>query len=178
MMCRGHSHTRMYYKKKHLLLYSFVFLPFSCLLLFFWHFSSVFLSFSSLSSSLSLFVDIRTAMFFVYSMPFTSPCMCVSDGRRERERESETMRGLHNDAKCLCVCVRALIDYIFYLSMTMMRTRKTLARARHCCRSTSNRPVVFFLVPPFLRFLSNVKIFFARHHRTKEKNDGVYKIDR
>jgi hypothetical protein len=35
MMCRGHSHTRMYYKKTHLLLYSFVFLPFSCLLLFF-----------------------------------------------------------------------------------------------------------------------------------------------
>jgi hypothetical protein len=29
------AYTRMYYKKKHLLLYSFVFLPFSCLLLFF-----------------------------------------------------------------------------------------------------------------------------------------------
>jgi hypothetical protein len=101
----------------------------------FFRFSLVLLS--SSSSSLSLFVDIRTAILFVCSMSFTLP-WCMSDGRREREREM--MRGLYNDSKCLCVCICVCtpIDYIFYLWRWWERGK----RVYHRCQFTSNRPVV------------------------------------
>jgi len=35
---------------------------------------------------------------------------------------------LDNEVKCLCLCVRMLTDYIFYLSTTKIKTRKTLVR--------------------------------------------------
>lgn len=115
MMCRGHSHTRMYYKKKRLLLYSFVFLPFSCSLLFFWHFSSVFLPFSCPTPRRPYRYSsiLEPQCFFVCFMPSTLPCVC--EWWEKRDRESETMRGLQNNAKCLCVCARA--DRLYFLSI-------------------------------------------------------------
>ncbi len=77
----------------------------------FFRLSPVLLFYSS--SSLSLFVDIRTAMFFVCFMPSTLPCVC--EWWEKRDRESETMRGLQNNAKCLCVCARA--DRLYFLSI-------------------------------------------------------------
>ena len=53
----------------------------------------------------SSFVDIRTTLFF-----FVFHCLVLVVMRKERERR----RKLYNSAKCLCVC--ALIDYIFCLS--------------------------------------------------------------
>jgi hypothetical protein len=108
-MCRGHSHIRMYYKKKHLFLYSLVLLFF----FFFWHFLSRLLL-VLLSSS---FVDIRTTMFFCLFHAFLHCLVLVVMGG-EREREIErTMRRLYNDAKCLCVCARARVDRLYFLSI-------------------------------------------------------------
>lgn len=153
----------------------FIRLSFSCLLLFFlalfFRLSLVLLS--SSSSFLSLFVDIRTAIFFVYSMPVTLPymcvCVCVSVMGEARERERGRQWGgctMMRNAY-VYVCMRALIDYIFYLSTTMMRTRKT--RTRSTVAGLLRIDSSFFPSPPFLRFLSNVKIFFAWHHRKKKK---------
>jgi hypothetical protein len=52
----------------------------------FFRLSLVLLSSSSSSSLSSLFDDIRTAMFFVCSMPFTLPCVRMMGEARERER--------------------------------------------------------------------------------------------
>ncbi len=116
MMCRGHSRARMYYKKKHLLLYSFVFLSHVCFffLALFFRLSLVLLSSSSssTSSSFSLFVDIRTAMFFVCSMPFTL-LVRVSDGRREQDDEGATQWC----EMLMSMCVRARADRLYFLSI-------------------------------------------------------------
>jgi hypothetical protein len=114
-MCRGHSHIRMYYKKTHLLLYSLV-------LLFFLFFLALFIpsfySFSCLRRSSIL----EPQCFFVYSMHFyIALCFLWWEERTNDEKAIQWCEML------MCMCVRALIDYIFYLSMTMMRTRKTRA---------------------------------------------------
>ena len=107
MMCRGHSHIHMYYKKKRSICF-FLFvrpslppslsLPFSI----FWHFyPRIFCSFSCLRRSSILEPH---CFFFVFH------CLVLVVMRKERERR----RKLYNSAKCLCVC--ALIDYIFCLS--------------------------------------------------------------
>ncbi len=112
MMCRGHSHIHVCITKKSICfsIHSSFFLSHVCFffLALFFRLSLVLLS--SSSSSLSLFVDIRTAMFFVCSMPFTLPCVWVMG-----KREQETMRGLYNDAKCLYMC--ALADRLYFLSI-------------------------------------------------------------
>jgi hypothetical protein len=115
-------------KKKRLLLYSFVFLPFSCSLLFFWHFSSVFLPFScSTPRRPYRYSSILEPQCFLSVSCLLHCLVCVSDGRGETERARRW--GGYRIMRNAYVYVRALIDYIFYLSMTMMRTWKTRARA-------------------------------------------------
>jgi hypothetical protein len=79
----------------------------------FFRLSPVLLSYSS--SSLSLFVDIRTAMFFVCSMPFTLPCVWVME--KERERDDEGATQWCEMLICMYVCARARADRLYFLSI-------------------------------------------------------------
>ena len=90
---------------------------------FFWHFSSVFLSFSCPP-------PYRYSSILEPQCFLSIPCLvCVCEWWEKGERNDE---GATQWCEMLvCVCVRALIDYIFYLSTTMMRrTRKTLVCVR------------------------------------------------
>jgi len=133
---------------------------------FFGTFYPVFCSFSCLRRSSIL----GPQCFFVYSMHFYIALCLLWWEEKERNRANDE-KAIQWCEMLMCVCARALIDYIFYLSMKMMRTRKTRA---------SLLPVYFessrFL---FLFLMSTTEnYFFARHHRTKKKKVEEYKIDK
>lgn len=85
MMCRGHSYTRMYYKKA----FASLFIRLSFFLMFasfFWHFSSVFLSFSCPPRRCRPYrysSILEPQCFLSVPSPCVCVCVCTSDGRGE-----------------------------------------------------------------------------------------------
>lgn len=105
------------------------FFSFSCLLLFLalffrFFFSLIFLS--SSSSFLSLFVDVRTAMFFVY--PCLSHCFLYVNDRRSSRNEKRCGR---------CTMRREIL-------FSISTDDENAENAQHHYRLTSNRLLAFF----------------------------------
>jgi len=93
-------------QKKHLLLYWFVFLSFSCLLLFFWHFSSVFLSFSCPPHRRPYRCSSILELQYFLSVPCLLHCLGVWVMGEERERDDEGAIQWFEMLMCIYVCAR------------------------------------------------------------------------
>lgn len=168
-MCRGHSRTRMYYKKK---AFASLFIRLSSFLMFasfFWHFSSVFLSFSCSPRRRPYRYSLILEPQYFLSVPCLLHCLvCVSDGRRERERARRwggctTMRNAY-------VYVRA--DRLYFLSIYDDDENAENARAPLL-------PVYFesirrfFLVPPSSGSCLMLRFFSLGIIEQRKKNAGA-----